>query len=225
MLFGPKQLSALLVLNDVSESAKNNKSFQDAILYICGSSVKGQLGKDNDGLFALIKYADHSEVNGKWNKSKISKREECSSSVFQAMSKGTDPLQAIYRAIRLLDELGPDLEAVKPLVILLTQADEPIAFTANISDRNKFASSLIELKNKIDERGGSLVIISGPYEGLRRDLEGKINGTNIMYCNPSHLKECHLDRIAKDISAYSEWTYPFRKTAQSIYSFFNGYHI
>jgi hypothetical protein len=212
LLFGSKRQSiALLILNDVSSSAVSDSDFQKAVLKVC-KEIKGKLDESDESnlnLFALVKYADYAENSGQWEQLKSLNEKDCSNSSFSPEKNGTDPQQAITIGQKLLGKLNPDQEAVRPIVIVFAHADERIS--ESMYDREEMIESLKSLNDSIQTRGGSLIIISGPHDGLRRDLVNGLKDEDIRYCNPKDLQGCQLSSVAQKTINSLKWYYPFLK--------------
>lgn len=176
---------ALLLIKDVSASAKENSEFKKVNLQICKeiSSISKK------SLVASIKYADYAESSNQWNDIKDFKNSKCSDEKFEPLEKGTQPQKGIDKATELLKR--DEVKNLRPLVILTVHADEPID-PSQPTDHSKTLTSLTILSKEVSERKGFLVVISGSYDGLKRELQKEASTESIVYCTSQSIDLCNF---------------------------------
>jgi hypothetical protein len=200
-LFGAKQTPALLVIADASRSGQQNKEINLSLNMIC-DDVKSKLDPDPSALFAQVRYADHAESTRQWHQSNKVPESSCKSLAFDALQKGTNVRSGILEGQELLNKLNKEQDSTKLTVVVLVDADE-----LN-TNRKDLVEALRSLHSSIEKRQGKLIIMSGSYDGLRRDIQSGLQGRDITYCSPKAIQDCDLTTVIK---RPSDWSYSFRK--------------
>jgi hypothetical protein len=207
-LFGPKQKAAFLLVTDTSKSSQHSQEINKSLNTICGDDVKGKLDQDNSALFGKVSFADHAESSRQWNQSNKVSTNSCMNLQFDALRDGTNLESGVLESQQVLNRLDKDQEAIRLVVIIVVDADEK---GNSGRTRDDVITSIKSLYASIEKRKGKLIIISGSYNGLRRDLQSGLQENNITYCSPKSLQDCELPTVIKEITRPSDWTYSFRK--------------
>jgi hypothetical protein len=209
--FIPKPQAYVVLARDVSQSAIEDKRFNETTKNACAMAIKEVSGSDSK--FSVIKYADFAKLtlseSDVFSYKKIAS--VCNDTEFKQSAKGTSGLNAIQKTLEVLEKASINNPNAAPFVIFALQADEPersdtvSSVAGDVSDqRAELAQGLIEMANTIKAKGGQLVIIPGSYNQLEKDLQARSDfPDNVGFCDVLDAKRCPREIKKRVAASYS----------------------